>query len=206
MRTFLKLALTAALATVALTATMGVASANRLSIDDQDFDIRWARLNFTGAGGSINVSCEVTLLGRFHSATITKTRGSLIGFIDHVSVNTPGCVGGQGIPLTEALPWHVRYDSFTGTLPRITTVRLALVGARFLITASGTTCTATTTETNPAFGTGAVSATGQITSLAASGSIPLSGPFLCSLASPGSFSGSGVVEDLAGNLLFVRLI
>jgi len=206
MRTILKIALTAALATVALTTTMSAASANRLSIDDQDFDIRWARLTFTGAGGSTNISCEVTLLGSFHSATIVKTRGLLTGFIDHVGVNTPNCTGGRITPLTgkPAVARSLRRLYRNATQNSRGETRYSR--GQIVLELTGTTCTITTTEANPAFGTAGVSATGQITGLVTGGPIPLSGGFLCMLASPASFSGTGVVEDLAGNLLFIRLI
>jgi hypothetical protein len=46
------------------------------------------------------------------------------------------------------LPWHIRYDSFAGTLPTITSIKLQLVGlgVKFF----GSTCEYMSSATSPA--------------------------------------------------------
>jgi hypothetical protein len=203
--------LTAFLALLLVLLAASSAHANRLSIDDTDFDIRWASLLFAPNSGSA-VRCPVTLLGRFHSATITKTAGLLIGYINHARVGA--CPQGALTVLTATLPWHVRYKSFAGTLPNITSVSLDFLGAAFSFNNGlGFTCLFTSSTVEPAIGTAALAA-GRVTELNASSGVvdtnDIAGGFLCDDIVAGgielSYSGSGVVEDLAGGALNIRLI
>jgi hypothetical protein len=151
MRTYSRLALAALVATTAMAAFVGSASARNLSISNQNFTVSYSSLEFISI---VTIRCGVTLEGSFHTRTIPKVIGSLIGYITRVSVRRP-CTNGEGFAfngverlgtttLTNTLPWHVRYEGFTGTLPNITAIRLGLSGARFRIGALGVLCIATT--------------------------------------------------------------
>ncbi len=208
MRTRSKLLLAGMAATLLLSFAVGSASARRLAVDDQDFEVKWEPLRFI-AGGT-TTSCNVTLLGSFHSLTITKSIGSLIGYIDHASVNR--CNEGAGATiLAGTLPWHVTYGGFTGTLPTISSAILNLLGASFEVDPAGglPPCLARTDAAEPGRGIGNLSAGGQVTGLQAdvSQSIDLEDDrFLCAIGGDAEFEGTGLVEDLAGNLLFIRLV
>jgi hypothetical protein len=69
-------------------------------------------------------TCRVTLEGSFHSATIRKIPGALTGAVTRGIVDSTNCRGPleprRTTILQEALPWHVTYESFSGTLPDIT--------------------------------------------------------------------------------------
>src|SRR5438270_3751470 len=112
-----KLLLAVVGATVLLGALVGTASAARLSNSSTTFRATWTSAEFSGGFGTPR--CSLTLEGSLHSATIVKTRGSLVGYITRASVGP--CVNGSATVLTATLPWHVQYDSFTGTLPSIAT-------------------------------------------------------------------------------------
>lgn len=96
-----------------------VASATTLSISSQAVNIVWTRLNFRGGLGT--VECEVMLNSTYHSRVISKTPGSLLGYVTAANVNR--CSRGGATVLRETLPWHFKYDSFTGTLPEIATMK-----------------------------------------------------------------------------------
>jgi hypothetical protein len=202
--------LLAALAVSSLLAlTAGFASANRLSVDDRTFRFNWTALRFTGPTGSL--TCPVTLASSFHSNTIVKTAGLLIGYITAARVEDPRCAGGRFTMLTATLPWHVRYASFTGALPRIATATLTFIGVAFRFSIGGAEpfCLVGTTAAEPARGIISLNAAGQATSIAWEGSIDLtpSPDTLCDfLGANAEFSGAGSVSDGAGNLSFIRLI
>lgn len=157
---FLLIVLTAALV---LAAIAGTANARRLTTTSQTFRIVWpteAKLTF--GGSLLLVSCAVTLEGTFHSRTISKVSGQLIGFVTRAQLARP-CVGSGeawilngierigGVTTPNTLPWHVRYDSFKGTLPRITGVRIQLIGFGLLIELVGESCLYASTTVAPAF-------------------------------------------------------
>jgi hypothetical protein len=211
MSVYSKVLLAALAALTTLAFAVGTATARRIAVDDQDIDVIWddnsQRLTFD-AGGN-NVSCEVTLLGSFHSLTIAKVANTLIGHITHVAVDTPGCIGGSGRALTANLPWHVTYRNFSGVLPNITLVGINLLGAEFLIDIGETECLGRTEVTEPGIGNANV-AGGQLTTLEASGVIDINdlNPFAipCDFIGDGEFSGTGRVRDLEGNLVLIRLV
>lgn len=195
--------------TAALLLSMAVASAtaNRLSVSNQRFRIVWAPLVLSNSLGVV-IRCPVTMEGSFHSATIAKVRGALIGYVSRATTIPGACTGGRATILQEKLPWHVRYNSFRGNLPNITGVVLDLVGAAFLIEAGGANCTTRTTAANPGRGIAELTA-GVITGLRAdeTAPIPLEGEFLCAIAGTGNFSGTGTVTLLgAATSITVRLI
>ncbi len=116
-------ALAAALAIGVLGST---ASARRLEFSSQSF-----RVAFPIAGEPTQpefVSCPFTLEGSFHSRTLSKVSSGLIGYITRAAVAEASCRNGRGRFLPETLPWHVRYESFAGTLPNITSIRGQIIG------------------------------------------------------------------------------
>jgi len=196
MRRYVKLAITSLFAIASLAALVGSASARNLSISNQNVRVTWTSLEFEG--GAV-VRCPVTLEGSFHTRTITKTIGSLIGYITRAISKNESCTGGTGwafngterqgeTTLANTLPWHLTYEGFAGTLPNITRIRLLLRNARFLIEAIGVRCIYTTGTRGNATGTATRGAGGTVDNLVASGEItPDAGSnFLC--ANPGSFT------------------
>ncbi|HEU4700992.1 MAG TPA: hypothetical protein VFS37_00805 [Conexibacter sp.] len=210
MRTYTRLAFAALVATAAMAVLVGSASAGRLSTSNQQFRVTYRSLEFIG---SVTVRCAVTLEGSFHTRTITKSLGSLIGNITRVAVKRP-CAGGEGFAfngverlgegaaLANTLPWNVRYEGFGGTLPNITSLRLALSGARFRIRDPffGILCIATTGARGLAFGTATRNtATGVVDNLAPSGTIRFDAESSGFCGTEGNFgapAGEGVITLL----------
>lgn len=148
-----KLLLAGLTAAFILASAVGTASANRLSVDERNFRVTWTMLEFV-AEGHETVLCAVTLEGSFHSNTIAKVEGSLIGHITR-AIKGATCTGGAATILTATLPWHVTYESFGGILPNITEIDLLLVGASFRVHPNGdfAACLARTTVTDNVSGT-----------------------------------------------------
>jgi hypothetical protein len=120
--------LLAAAITAALALTLGVATANA----SRSFSISSnTLLTYVSTGLTFTDSfqffiCAVTLTASLH-ATAPKIRGSLIGFVNGANFGT--CF----TPLVEHRnPWHVTYNSFRGTLPRITEVLITVNRVRLL--------------------------------------------------------------------------
>lgn len=131
-------------AVVLAAAGTGSASAGRFSISDNTFRARWSSLTFNLA--ELRVSCPVTIEGSYHSRTLQKVAGTLIGNVTRAVVNGGACSGGRVTVLAETLPWHVAYDSFLGTLPNITEIRIRLIGESYRIEPGlGVTCLMRTT-------------------------------------------------------------
>lgn len=128
---------TAAATALALLAALAASSSARsFSTTSQTLRTTFTRLEFTNELGFGTVSCLLTLEGSFHSRTIAKT-AELIGAITRVDVRRP-CTGGEGIPRTETLPWHVTYSGFVGALPNITGLIALLSRIRLDISLPGT--------------------------------------------------------------------
>jgi hypothetical protein len=218
MRSYTKLLLTALGAAIVLAGLVSSASANNLSVTNQNIRATWSSLEFSGGG--LVVRCPVTLEGRFHEVTIRKVRGSLIGAITRAFVRRP-CTGGTawahsgepnevlGGTFASTLPWHLTYEGFTGRLPEITSIIVLLTRATFTIRATvfGFTllCDYLTSETRNARGRIAVGAGGDTSGIiASSDSISSTSGGACPA---GAFSGSGNVM-LLGNTthISVRLI
>ena len=134
MRTSAKLALTALAASLLLAAMVSTATATRLSTSNQTIRATWDSLEFTFW---ITVRCKVTLEGSFHGRTIAKVARSLIGAITNAQVKAESCTNGtasafngveryNGTTTPNTLPWHLTYESFTGTLPNINSIRVLL--------------------------------------------------------------------------------
>jgi hypothetical protein len=211
-----KLAIAALAATALMALAVSSASARRIATTEQNFLASWSAgspLNFEAAGN--NIRCPVTLDGSFHSRTLSKVCGQLVGYINQAIVANSACTNGHATALTETLPWHIRYFRFSGTLPIITLISIQLIGARFQIeTAGGTKCLPTTSAEHPAVGNinvtqeelGALKAT-ELVALPEF-TIPLSGGFACSLAGSGRFSGGGSVasSEAGRRLILVTLV
>ncbi len=202
MRNRTKLLLTALTAACVLATAVGTASARRFEISSQPIRLTWTSLRFTestSAARPLEVRCPVTLEGSFHSKTISKVCGQLIGLITraHLGPRRANCTfnnsvedvrilnggSGEGEETTSTLPWRILYVSFTGTLPRITRIRMKLLGIGFKLTALSTQCLYRSRETSPAFGEAMVNeTTGEVTELAADRTRPIpksSGGIIC---------------------------
>lgn len=207
MRNRSKTAIAGVIATLALMLALaaGSASANRLSYSEQAFRIVWSRLIFSESGGGFPINCPVTLEGSFHERTFAKTRDLLAGYITTATVNNAGCSEGHATILRASLPWHVTFQSFSGSLPNITGVRYNLIGAAFQIEPGlGLSCLASSSSRSPAAGIASREAGGNITSLQPDSNlaIPVTG-VLCPEA--GIFSGSGEVYVQGSSERRVRL-
>lgn len=191
MRTRSKLLLAGLTATLALAATLSSASANRLSFSTRAFTIAWASLNLSTTGGVGPIRCPVTISGNFHSSTISKVGSSLIGLINRGTAASASCTGGTLTIDQEALPWHVRYSAFRGTLPNISGFDLFMIGLKWDFMAAGIPCSSQTTPSNPLIGTININI-GQIfnVTLDPRAIIPLRGGFLCGFAGNASFEGA----------------
>jgi hypothetical protein len=133
MRTRSKLILAGLTASLLMGLAVSSATAGRLSVSNTRFRVTWAALRFSSIELEAPIICPVTLEGSFHSATIRKTRGALIGAVTKGIVKSESCEGGNATILQESLPWHVTYESFEGTLPRIESITLLLRRYEFRI-------------------------------------------------------------------------
>lgn len=158
MRTYSRVLLAASAAALVLGAAVSATSARRFAISNERYGIIWTSLELTGRepffGNTLTIRCPVTLEGSLHSRTLSKVSGQLIGYVTSAFVRTANCTGGSARALTEALPWHMRFDSFIGALPSITGIRVQLVGAAFLtrFNVFEVECLFTSTAAKPAFG------------------------------------------------------
>jgi len=208
MRDRIRFVLALCAASCLLLALGGTAGARNLSLSNQS--IRWAFPEYSSTNAGITISCEVTLEGSFHTRTFAKVAGSLIGFITRAVVR-PGCRGGWGDMrfLTETLPWHLRYASFSGTLPRVTSVTVDLVNWAWNYPGLGATCLYRSTAAEPArWIMNRETTTGTITSVRADESIAVpffSGELAC--ASSINYRGTGSMTLLGtSNAISVTLI
>jgi len=140
-------------ATVILGALVGTASAGKLSSSNRNIRATWATMKFELFETSRLVTCPVTLEGSLHAGTIAKVAASLIGHISRAALDPGGCNGGIATLLQATLPWHVRYQGFTGTLPNITSIRTHVVGLSLSIPEvfGINSCLVTATATQPLF-------------------------------------------------------
>jgi hypothetical protein len=199
-------------ATIVMSFAVSSASARRFALNTQRWTAIWNPLNLTAAG--VVLRCPVTLEGSFHSATLSKVSGQLIGYVTVARVAEAACTNGSARALSETLPWHVQYNSFAGSLPNITEIRIALIGARFRTIISNNECLTETTQREPAFGrikvTGAseeeIRKTNQMEAEEGA-SIVLRGNFICNLAGSGRFSGTAELFQLGTTTrILVRLV
>jgi hypothetical protein len=118
-----KLTIAALTAALLLANAIASAPARNFEFSAQNIRVTWSKMEYHIGEGIQR--CAFTLEGSLHSRSISKVAGALVGAITRAS----GC----GTP--RSFPWHLTYESFTGTLPFITSVRLLL--SRFLIQQSG---------------------------------------------------------------------
>src|ERR1044072_7798778 len=132
MYTRTKLIISALITILLMSLAVSSASASRLSVSNRNLRAVWSLLTLSTAGTQI--TCPLTLEGSFHSATLAKRTGALIGHISRASVRgeLAGCLNTATATIS-ALPWHVAYGGFQGTLPRPTGLNLSLIGARLTI-------------------------------------------------------------------------
>jgi hypothetical protein len=171
-----RLTVAVAAAAALMAALAGGASARNLSSSSSTLRATWARLTFQEPVFGFTVVCPLTLEGSLHARTFVKGNYNLIGHITRAVVGTPTqCTGGEATVLTESLPWNVRYESFTGTLPNITSLRVLVANASFRVhlNAVNATCLFTTRETLAEHGRGRFNreAGGAITSAEIGGEI-----------------------------------
>jgi len=208
MQTRAKLALAGLAATLLLALSVG-ASAGNLSASHGRIRIVWERLVLASTNEAIpRVTCPVTLEGSFHSATIHKVIGALVGYVSRATIVSSSCTGGTVTIQQEALPWHARYQGFSGSLPEIRGITVATVGAKWRFTVEGTTCGATSTAANPGLGILNL-ISGRVTTLTAetNSNIPFEGVFPCESIGRAIFTGAGSVSALgATTSITVRLI
>jgi hypothetical protein len=221
MRTTAKLGLTALVAALVLASAIGTASARSLSVSEQSFRSTFSSLEF--ASEIVTIRCRVTLEGSFHTRTIAKTANALVGALTRVIVAHPGCTNGEAWadngteaePLGTApnkLPFHLQYKSFTGTLPAITAVTLAVSRASFVTQATffGLQCRGRYGRPEDQINAAAArEAGGAITTLTASGEARLVEQLGSSAVCPatGRFSGTGTIVNLStGARITVTLI
>ncbi len=204
----IRLLLTNLITAVALAAAITNASASRLSISNRNIRVTWTSLELSNTTTTEIIRCPVTLEGSFTESTIRKVLRALIGVISRASVTAASCTGGTVTIRQESLPWRYTYDGFTGTLPRIQTVRALIVRLTFEIHTQIATCTDATTEESPAVGNAVLNeTTGAIDDLEAeSGArIPARGG-LCGLGEL-SLASSGPVTQLGNTTrITIKLI
>jgi hypothetical protein len=157
-------------ASILLAALVGSASAGRLSTSSETGRVTYREVRFAGGFGT--TVCALTVEGSFHSRTIAKTVGLLVGYVTAAAFG--GCTMGSATVLRETLPWHIRYASFTGTLPSITAAVGHVVNVGFQIREPvfGITCLARSTEASPVTTTANREAGGAMTSVRVGGAIP----------------------------------
>jgi hypothetical protein len=199
----------------------------RLEISNQGIRATYSGLKVADGGGSeLAVRCPVTLEGSFHSRTIDKVAGTLIGYITRAIVNRTACsfTGGTtdftilngserlltgDIPAS-SIPWHIRYEQFFGGLPTCSSVITRLILLSVLLLAFGMSCLYRSNATEVArFGMTRNATTKQITSY--SGDVltripKAGGPLTC--PETVTIEGDSVVRVLgsATQLIFINLI
>ena len=125
--------LTTLLTTTALLAALATTASARDWDISGDQRIRTVFRPLILSGGGSSISCTVTLEGFFHYRVVRKIE-SLIGLITRAIIDTPNCrsaglsAGIRASALTETLPWHIRYVSFSGRLPAVT-IRIRIIRA-----------------------------------------------------------------------------
>jgi hypothetical protein len=202
---------------LALAAAVNTATARRIEVSEQRFLVLFRELTFVG-GAFGSVICPVNIEGSFHSRTISKISGQLVGYVTEAIVHHP-CRGGeawtlngierpQGVTSTNTLPWHLLYLSFTGRLPNIEAIELTLDNGQFVVEVVGVLCLYRATTGSPMKGRVNVGAGGGVSSLTVNetAGIPLfEGSGLC--PRPGFLRGEGTVGTQSEwREIFVRLV
>lgn len=141
-----KAVLMGALLVLGLSVAITSASANRLSVSNRAWRAMWSGLRISWSERTI--TCELTLEGSLHSGTFAKTRSALVGYV--TDARAGACTLLTASVLRGNLPWHVQYESFTGTLPNINRVNLKIIGFEMSIREpAGIACLVRSTEASP---------------------------------------------------------
>lgn len=119
MHACVKLSFIALISSALLAVAVGSSSANRLGLNETGIRVTYSPLSFVPSFGT-TARCNVTLSESYHSRTLTKTADSLIGYINAAAASS--CTSGNVRMNVESLPWHLKYASFSGTLPSITAI------------------------------------------------------------------------------------
>ena len=189
-----------------LAVATGTASAGRLSVDFQFIRATWEDLSIGNTVTAESVLCSTTIESSFHSATLQKTN-ALIGLVSRFRRN--GCTNGSSTIDEESLPWHLSYESFTGRLPLIESLKLLATRVSFLISIGSLICRMVTSAAENA--TFIANLSGEtVTSLAADASRRIAlrtvSGFGCGLGR-GFFTGAGSVSPLGrAGTIRLRLI
>ena len=206
-------ALAALVTALALLVGTSGASANRLSMSESSFEMVWESITFTIEGGMGGPECALTLSGSFHSRTLSKTTGLLVGLVPDRQLEPEECDNGGNarIAVLPGLAWHLRYRSFSGTLPTVASVSFDVVGAEFGWDLNGIQCLASVTQEQPLPLTATV-ARGVLVDVSTDEDteIPMhdAGPeSICDLAAPDMEAiGTGTIGDGSGGALALGLI
>jgi hypothetical protein len=226
MQTRIRILLSALTAALVLASAVSTTSARRLELSNQRIRVTWTAehsLTFEGGVAGNEIICELTVEGSFHSRTLSKVSGQLIGYITSAMTKRP-CTknnmwvlnGTERLPegalTTTTLPWHVLFVSFRGVLPRIESIRLSLINAGVLtriVTILGTlNCLYKSSAAQPMLSDITVTETGQATTLSPDPTVPI--PWVSGTGCPGeiTFNGTGAIrlQGSTTTLIFVRLV
>ncbi len=212
-----KLLLTTLTAAIVLAGLVGTASARRFEISNQLIRVTWSSLRFaerTAAGG-LEVRCPVTLEGSFHSKTLSKVCGQLVGLISRAALTRAACTFNNNAESIEILApeanrvWRLLYVGFVGPLPNITTIILKLIRASFRLGAFGVGCLYESTNASSAQGSTELEAGGGVTGLRALNEHRIPKHEGSELLCPGSgiFEGAGTVTQLGSSTgIVIKLV
>jgi hypothetical protein len=172
---FARLGLISLTAALLLAMAISAASARSLEVSNQNIRVTWSSLEY--ASSLVTIRCRVTLEGSFHTRTMAKVARSLVGAITRAPIDNTNCTNGQAS--NQGLPWHMTFESFTGTLPNITGVQILI--ARFLLEIArpaelAITCTYGTATDNGTGSAGVTAGTRAVTNL-----VPVSGRNIANL-------------------------
>jgi hypothetical protein len=176
-----------------LAAATGSASAGRISFSNTGLRTVFTTFGAFEPEDPIEVRCKVTLEGSIHTRTTSKVINQLIGYITRAIAEQGECVGGSlwmlngtevlgVLTVSNTLPWHMRYESFTGNLPIITGINVSITGLAFLTETIMVKCLYLTEASHPARATLRRESGGLLTALVmeAGASIPKhNGEILC---------------------------
>jgi hypothetical protein len=140
----------ALLPALAVSATFGTASANRISVRQgpiEGFEVIWDNISQPlTLGGALEVECELTLLGHLDEHVIVKRINAKIGDIDHAEIENCSF---PTLIQPETLPWQLRFRGFSGELPTIASIRVQSIGAGIFVDFGSPECLGITDAADP---------------------------------------------------------
>jgi hypothetical protein len=123
---------------VAITAALVLASLAAAANANRSIEVRPLPITATSVGGIVfleagggTVSCPLTLNVTLHSS-ISKAVESLMGSVGGGTVGRCTSSTGANVVARLLLLWHIRFQSFRGTLPNITGLLFTAVNSAFL--------------------------------------------------------------------------